>query len=214
MDTSPETPSETRPEAALSDTPLNGPARRRGFAKADGATHPREALEARGDSAEADQATDDDEGVPQQLADMRWVYTHPMRDDRTQGQKTCRKWLRADLTGFMARKTSLEAKLMSPPGEDDYPIRLQLDERRLDPDCDHDNMVSVLIGVEGTDRAYELYLTVEEFCSWQDAARDARQSLSQWFLSTATAAAVATLAGPGVRGSGARPASRATFRAR
>jgi hypothetical protein len=63
-------------------------------------------------SSERDPA--DTEGIPEQLADMRWVYAHPAREDRTQGHKLCRKWMNADLPGFMARKTSLEAKIPLP----------------------------------------------------------------------------------------------------
>jgi hypothetical protein len=47
-------------------------------------------------------------GVPQQLADMRHVYERPKSEDRTQGQKTCRAWLKEDRTGFMRAKTQLE----------------------------------------------------------------------------------------------------------
>jgi polyhydroxyalkanoate synthesis regulator phasin len=62
-----------------------------------------------------------DEGVPQQLADMRWVYARPAQDDRTQGHKTCRRWMKADIKGFMAAKSQLEAKLLArrPPSKDD-----------------------------------------------------------------------------------------------
>jgi hypothetical protein len=61
------------------------------------------------------------DGVPQQLADMRHVYERPAREDRTPGQKTCRKWLKDDLPGFMARKTGLEAKLLASGGRPSPP---------------------------------------------------------------------------------------------
>ena len=143
----------------------------------------------------ADEAPADTEGIPEQLADMRWVYAHPAREDCTQGHKVCRKWLNADLPGFMARKSGLEAKVPPPKQhDDDYPIRLQLDERRMAPNCDHDEMVSFLIGV-GTDKAFELYLTIDEWISIRDKARDAGLPVGDWLLGVLTAGAVATLAG-------------------
>src|SRR5262249_5307744 len=58
-----------------------------------------------------------DDGVPQQLAGGRWVYERPAKDDRTQGHKNCRRWMKADIKGFMAQKSQLEAKLLArPPG--------------------------------------------------------------------------------------------------
>lgn len=53
------------------------------------------------------------EGVPQQLADMRHVAERPSREDCTPGHRTCRKWLRSDLPGFMRAKSQLEAKLVA-----------------------------------------------------------------------------------------------------
>lgn len=52
------------------------------------------------------------DGVPQQLLDMRHVTERPSREDRTPGQRTCRKWLRTDVSGFMRAKSQLEAKLV------------------------------------------------------------------------------------------------------
>jgi hypothetical protein len=73
------------------------------------------------------------EGIPQQLADMRWVYAHAAREDRTPGHKLCRKWLKADLADFMPRKSSLEAKVPIPkPRDYRYAFRLELDHRRCD----------------------------------------------------------------------------------
>lgn len=33
-------------------------------------------------------------GWREQLADMQWVYGHPMSEDQTQGHKICLQWLR------------------------------------------------------------------------------------------------------------------------
>jgi hypothetical protein len=33
-----------------------------------------------------------DEHEQDQLVDMRWVYSHPKAEDRTEGQRLCRKW--------------------------------------------------------------------------------------------------------------------------
>jgi hypothetical protein len=157
------------------------------------ATQRRGAAAARPEVGAPDQAPADEEGIPQQLADMRWVCARPASEDRTQGQKVCRKWLRTDISGFMARKSSMEAKLMASGGRDEeFPFRVQLDCRRLDPDCNHQEMVSVLIGV-GTDRAVELYVTVEEWCGWRDAARDAGFPLWDWMRSVWNAGAIAEL---------------------
>jgi hypothetical protein len=144
-----------------------------------------------------DGAALDTEAIPEQLADMRWVYAHPARDDRTQGHKVCRKWMDADLPGFMARKTSLEAKVPLPKTHDDeYPVRLQLDNRRCDPALNHGEMFSILILVEGADEAIELYLTLEEWAAWRDAARDAGLHMGDWLMQVAKWHALQTLAGP------------------
>lgn len=57
------------------------------------------------------------EGVSQELADMRWVYENPGNLDRTQGQRTCRKWLKDDVRGFMAEKARREAQLVELKGD-------------------------------------------------------------------------------------------------
>ena len=67
-------------------------------------------LPAEAEGAGAEPAGD---GAPQQLADMRWVYERPASQDRTQGHKTCRKWLKSDVKGFMAHKSRLEGKLLA-----------------------------------------------------------------------------------------------------
>jgi hypothetical protein len=55
----------------------------------------------------------EEEGVPQQLLDMRHVYERPAYHDKTHRQKTCRAWLKDDLKAFMSAKTQLEGKLLS-----------------------------------------------------------------------------------------------------
>jgi hypothetical protein len=54
-----------------------------------------------------------DAGVPQQLRDMRHVYERPASEDRTPGQRACRAWLRKDIRGFMANKSTLEERLQA-----------------------------------------------------------------------------------------------------
>jgi hypothetical protein len=69
-------------------------------------------------------------GVPQQLRDMRHVYERPASEDRTPGQRTCRRWKNENLSGFMAHKSSLEAKVLvaqskkpePPESGDDEPL--------------------------------------------------------------------------------------------
>jgi hypothetical protein len=145
---------------------------------------------------QADDGPADSKGIPEQLEDMRWVYAHPAREDRTQGHKLCRKWMNADLPGFMARKTSLEAKVPLPKTlDDEYPVRLQLDDRRCDPGLDHSEMISLLIFFED-DTALELYLTLEEWTAWREAARDAGLNMKDWLMQVLRWHALRTLTGP------------------
>jgi hypothetical protein len=51
-------------------------------------------------------------GWREQLADMRWVYGHPISQDETQGHKICRQWLRDKKAEFMSYKSRLEEKAM------------------------------------------------------------------------------------------------------
>jgi hypothetical protein len=188
--------SDTRPEDALEPAPIAHPlsvgGRRRGVATGTGTMRGRRAVPQ--PAADAPAVT---EGIPEQLADMRWVYSYAAREDRTQGHKICRKWLNTDPHGFMTRKTSLEAKVAVPrPHDVEYPVRLQLDGRRADPALNHGEMISLLVFIEGTDDAFELYLTVEEWTAWRDAARDAGLSLPDWMLGHLRVMAVETLAGP------------------
>jgi hypothetical protein len=43
------------------------------------------------------------EKTPSLLRDMRWVYGHAEGEDRTQGQKHCRAWLKEDPKGFLSQ---------------------------------------------------------------------------------------------------------------
>jgi hypothetical protein len=194
MDTSPETGPDGSPETGQNARPLGLGGRRRGVAGAGSAIR-RQGVTPQ--PTTPDGAPLDTEAIPEQLADMRWVYAHPAREDRTQGHKVCRKWMDADLPGFMARKSSLEAKAPLPrTHDDDYPIRLQLDNRRSDPTMNHGEMFSILILVEGADEAIELYLTLEEWAAWRDDARDAGFHMGDWLMQLARRHALQTLAGP------------------
>jgi hypothetical protein len=58
-------------------------------------------------------ASDESGGaIPQQLADMRHVYSRPDSEDRTQGQRVMRGWLKDNPSVFLAAKTRLEEKLL------------------------------------------------------------------------------------------------------
>jgi hypothetical protein len=191
MDSSPETRPEDAQQHARKVHALSVAGRRRGMATWTNAPQQRAATPEPTDHTPADT-----EGIPEQLADMRWVYAHPAREDRTQGHKVCRKWLNADLPGFMARKSSLEAKVPPPKmHDDDYPIRLQLDNRRCNPTLNHEEMISLLIFFDDN-AAIELYLTVEQWTLWCDAAHDAGLSLPDWMFGILRAGAAETLAGP------------------
>jgi len=120
-----------------------------------------------------DEGTDELDWPKQQLRDMRFVYSHPSSADRTPGQRTCRRWLRADPRGFMARKTSLEEKLVTWLDEE-FPFRLQPDSRRTDPSFSQDNTVSLILAIGETDttcdRGIELLFTLNELAQLQQAA--------------------------------------------
>lgn len=63
--------------------------------------------------------------LPQLLKDMRHVYTK--EKDRTEGQRRCREFMRADQAGFIRQLAALEAKWAPPPkgGEADQAARPQ-----------------------------------------------------------------------------------------
>jgi hypothetical protein len=199
MDDSSEARPEDTPEKAPSAPSLISAGRRRGVTLGSRAMQPGEATPQLTCEGPADT-----EGVPRQLADMRWVYAHPACEDRTPGHKLCRKWLKADLPGFMARKSSLEAKVPIPkPRDDRYAFRLELDHRRCDQALNHGEMFSLLIFVDGTDEAFELYVTLDEWTAWRDTARAAGLSLPDWLLGKLDTYARQTLAA--LPGGGAFP---------
>lgn len=49
-----------------------------------------------------------EDGVPQQLAEMRHVMKHPEGLGESPGLKATRKWFKEDVKGFMGAKTRLE----------------------------------------------------------------------------------------------------------
>jgi hypothetical protein len=51
---------------------------------------------------------DEQQASPDLYRDMLHVYTKQAQEDRTQGQKDCRKWKAKDLKGFMAKLADLE----------------------------------------------------------------------------------------------------------
>jgi hypothetical protein len=57
-------------------------------------------------------------------------------------------------------------------------------------------MISVLLNIDGTDAAFELYVTLEEWTAWRDTAGAAGLSLPDWLISTAVAGAAQTLVSP------------------
>jgi hypothetical protein len=59
-----------------------------------------------------------DDGVPQQLLDMRHVYARPASEDKTPGHRTCRAWMKKDPARFMAKKSDLEEAVLARPGPD------------------------------------------------------------------------------------------------
>ena len=122
----------------------------------------------------------------QQLRDMRHVYSQPATADRTPGQRTCRRWLRADPRGFMSRKTSLEEEALAAQVDEEFPFRLHLDERRSDPNFCQDNTVSLILGIGETDwtcdRGHEFLLTLDELARLQQNAQARRLPIGQFIL--------------------------------
>ena len=199
MDSSPETPPDSSPETTQSDHELNCAGNRRGLAAGSRATQRRGAAAARPAAGAGDEAPGGKQGLAQQLADMRWVYAHPASADRTPGQRTCRRWMRTDLARFMRLKSRLEEKHAGDGEDEDYPIRVRLDERHGNPAYDHDEMVSVLIGIEGTDRAFELYLTLDEWGALRQSARDAGLRMGDWIITALRAGAARDMAAAAAR---------------
>jgi hypothetical protein len=69
-------------------------------------------------------------GWKEQLADMRWVYSHPMSQDKTQGHRICRQWLRDKKAEFMSYKSRLEEKVLVIAGEEKEEEEKQKEENR------------------------------------------------------------------------------------
>jgi hypothetical protein len=115
--------------------------------------------------------------------------------------------MRTDLARFMRLKSRLEEKHAGDAEDEEYPLRVRLDERRGDPACDHDEMVSVLIGIEGTDKAFELYLTPDEWDTYRQSARDAGLRMGDWLITALRAGAARDMAAAAAAGrpSGADP---------
>ena len=203
MDTSPETPPECSPETAQGDHELNSAGNRRGLAAGSRATQRRGAAAARPAEGAGDEAPGGERGLAQQLADMRWVYAHPASADRTPGQRTCRRWMRTDLARFMRLKSRLEEKHAGDAEDEEHTLRVQLDERHGNPAYDHDEMVSVLIGIEGTDKAFEFYLTLDEWDTYRQSARDAGLRMGDWIITARQAGAARDMAAAAAAG---RPA--------
>ena len=199
MDTSSETPPDSSPETAQGDHELNSAGNRRGLAAGSRATQRRGAAAARPAEGAGDDAPGGEQGLAQQLADMRWVYTHAASGDRTPGQKTCRRWMKTDLSRFMRLKSRLEEKHAGDGEDEEYPLRVRLDERHGDSAYDHDEMVSVLIGIEGTDKALELYLTLDEWDTLRQSARDAGLRMGDWIITALRAGAARDMAAAAAR---------------
>ncbi len=122
-------------------------------------------------------STEEDGGSMQLLKDMRHAYARPPSEDRTQGQRTCRKWKRTDLPRFMSCKIRLESELLTAGGSPEDYVRIEFDERRDDPSFDQDFTVSLLVKVEPTNELLEFLFTVDEVVQWQSLARAAGLSL-------------------------------------
>ena len=111
--------------------------------------------------------------------------------------------MRTDLARFMRLKSRLEEKHAGDGEDEEYPLRVRLDERHGDSAYDHDEMVSVLIGIEGTDKAFEFYLTLDEWDTYRQSARDAGLRMGDWLITALRAGAARDMAAAAAAG---RPA--------
>ncbi len=91
--------------------------------------------------------------------------------------------------------------------DEDFPTRLQLDERRMEPDCNHDEMVSLLIGwgAERADRAVELLPDDRRMELLSGKRCAAGLPLGDWIRRTAVARSLAYLAEHGLIAASAVP---------
>jgi hypothetical protein len=111
---------------------------------------------------------------------MQHVYARPADDDRTPGQKICRKWMKSDLPKFMAAKIRLEEKFAKPEELDDRFVRLELDSRRNNPNLECGNMLSLVICVGESNEAFELLFTLDEVVKYGAMAEE--EGISLWDL--------------------------------
>ena len=125
-----------------------------------------------------------DGGICQQLRDMQHAYARPASEDRTHGQRTCRKWMKADLSKFMSSKNRLEEKFPNVDEDGNEIVRLRLDSRRDDPSFDQDDAVSLVIGVGDGDEAFELLFSTEEFLRYRSGAAEDGLPLWEWIRSS------------------------------
>jgi hypothetical protein len=122
---------------------------------------------------------------------MMHVYSRPEQKDRTEGQKHCRAWLKDDQRGFMSRLAQLAAaqaqRKPSPqteaPSDEEYTHRLELSDRREDPNLPADAVVSLLIFIDGSNRVFEVLFTIDEIVALQQRARGAGLPLWDWIKS-------------------------------
>jgi hypothetical protein len=186
MSAIPEKVPETSPEASLNGHELqNRAGNRRGMSAGSQANlrrgnEPGPAPEERDDSAD---------GAEQQLLDMRHAYSRPAREDRTPAQRACRRWMRADIGGFMRCLTRLEAKLQPardsehgiPEAEldEEWPDRLKLNAPVVG------NSATVLLGIcepeDGFD-VMEVDLPADEAIRMQQECRAVGLSLVQGYM--------------------------------
>jgi hypothetical protein len=180
MSTEMQTAIETTPETSEGDN-RNAAGNRRGLAPSSQANLRRggQPDAVAGESC----SSEPDGGILQQLRDMQHVYSRPASEDRTPGQKTCRRWMKSDLPRFMACKNRLEEK--HPKSEEpgaEY-VRLQLDSRRSNTSLNYGDMVSLVIGIGDGDEAFELLFTPDEFLTYRGCAVEDGLSLWEWIRS-------------------------------
>lgn len=77
----------------------------------------RQNLEAARKEEPKEEPPEEERGIPDQLRDMRHVINHAPYLDKRHGQKACRAWFKADMKGFMAQKSRLEAEFLASKGK-------------------------------------------------------------------------------------------------
>jgi hypothetical protein len=178
---------ETTPESSVGITEnRNAAGNRRGMSPASQANL-RRGEQVEGAPVENHGSSGADGGIAQQLRDMQHAYSRPASEDRTPGQKTCRKWMKSDLTKFMACKNRLEEKFPKSNETGDEYVRLKLDSRRVDPSFNQGDAVSLVIGVGEGDEAIELLLSTDEYLRYRSRAISDGFPLWEWIRSTMNA---------------------------